>query len=60
MESAIPECQSLRTTGELPEELPASSSADVILFAMAIAPGRGIAAVESDGHSIIDHPSPLA
>jgi hypothetical protein len=34
MESAALECQSLRTTGELPEELPASSSGVVNLVAM--------------------------
>jgi hypothetical protein len=34
MESATPECQSLRAAGKLPEELPASSGAVVNLFAM--------------------------
>jgi len=34
VESATPECQSLRTTGELPNELPASSSVVVNLVAM--------------------------
>jgi hypothetical protein len=34
MESATPECQSLRTTDALPEELPASSGVVVNLFAM--------------------------
>jgi hypothetical protein len=34
MESATPECQSLQTADELPEELPASSSVVVNLVAM--------------------------